>query len=306
MLDKLGICAAKYYAWLKRGDADNRHNAKTPKRGWLLEQEKRSIIAFHDQNLTEGYRRLTWMMNDQGVVAVSPSSVRRVLLEAGRIRSREVSKSKKGNGFEQPLKPHQEWHTDISFIKICGVFYSICSFLDGYSRLIVHSEIRESMKEQTVEIALQRAREKYPGVRPKIISDNGPQFVSKDFKAFISFCQMTHVRTSPYYPQSNGKIERWHRSIKAECLRPGVPLSLEHASQVIDAYVAYYNDVRLHSAINYVTPRAMLEGRDEEIWSQRRKNLAEARARRIQANLAEPLSGTGDGASANQPVAVMA
>jgi transposase InsO family protein len=147
------------------------------------------------------------MMNDQGVVAASPSSVRRVLLEAGRIRTRDVHKSKKGNGFEQPIRPHQEWHTDISFIKIGGIFYSNCSFLDGFSRVVVHSELRETMTEQEVEIVLQRAREKYPGVKPKIISDNGPQFISKDFKAFISFCQMMHVPTSPYYPQSNGKKE---------------------------------------------------------------------------------------------------
>ncbi len=70
------------------------------------------------------------------------------------------------------------------------------------------------MEESDVETIVQRAREKYPGVTPRIISDNGPQFIARDFKEFIRICGMTHVRTSPYYPQSNGKIERWHRSIK--------------------------------------------------------------------------------------------
>ncbi len=287
MLARLDLASSKYYVWLKRRDSENCHNAKTPKNGWLLPDEKRAIIGFYDQNLSEGYRRLAYMMNDQGVVAASPSSVRRVLLEAGRIRTRDVHKSKKGNGFEQPIRPHQEWHTDISFIKIAGVFYSNCSFLDGFSRVVVHSELRETMTEQEVEIVLQRAREKYPGVKPKIISDNGPQFISKDFKAFISFCQMTHVRTSPYYPQSNGKIERWHRSMKSECIRPGVPLSLDHARRMMDTYVTYYNDVRLHSAIGYVSPRAKLEGRDEAIWAQRRQNLAEANRKRNLANQSE-------------------
>jgi len=78
-----------------------------------------------------------------------------------------------------------------------------------------------------VETILQRAREAYPDARPRIISDNGPQFIAKDFKEFIRLSEMTHVRTSPYYPQSNGKLERWHHSFKSEGWRPGVPLSLE-------------------------------------------------------------------------------
>ena len=225
------------------------------------------------------------MMNDLNIVAASPSSVRRVLLAAGRLRCKTVSKSRKGNGFEQPLQPHEHWHTDISFLRIGGVFYALCSFLDGCSRVIVHSEIRETMTEQDIEIVLQRAREKYPDARPRIISDNGPQYVSKDFKAFLEFCQMTHVRTSPYYPQSNGKIERWHKSLKVECIRPGVPLSLEHARQMVAAYVTYYNNERLHSAIGYVTPEAMMKGQAEEIWKQRRQRLEEARKARKSADL---------------------
>lgn len=251
-----------------------------PKEGWLLPEEKAAIIAFHDNNLTEGYRRLAWMMNDQGIVAASPSSVRRVLKEAGRLRSREAFNSRKGKGFEQPLRPHEHWHTDISFIRIGGVFYGLCSFLDGCSRLIVHWEIRETMTDRDIQIVLQRAREKYPDARPRIISDNGPQYVSKDFKAFLAFCQMTHVRTSPYYPQSNGKIERWHKSLKVECIRPGVPLSLDQTRSMVTGYVNYYNDVRLHSAIGYVPPRAVLEGRAEAIQTERQRRLAEAREAR--------------------------
>lgn len=294
MLKSLQISSSKYYAWLKRGDTENRHNARMPKSGWLLEEEKQAIIAFHDQNLTEGYRRLAWIMNDKGIVAASPSSVRRVLQQAGRMKPREIHKSSKGNGFDQPLKPHQEWHTDISFIRIGGVFYSLCSYLDGYSRVIVHSELRETMKDRDVEVILQRAREKYPDAKPKIITDNGPQFISKDFKAFLSFCQMTQVRTSPYYPQSNGKIERWHKSLKVECIRPGVPLTKQHAERMITAYVEYYNNERLHSAIGYVPPMAKLEGRDVQIWEERKRKLMESRKKR------EQMSGEMD--SGNRPV----
>src|SRR5215470_7084207 len=98
-------------------------------------------------------------------------------------------------------------------------------------------------------------------VRPRIISDNGPQFIARDFKEFIRISGMTHARTSPYYPQSNGKIERWHKSLKGECIRPGTPLSLEDARRLVEGYVEHYNNVRLNSAIGYITPKDMLAGR---------------------------------------------
>ena len=136
---------------------------------------------------------------------MSPSSVYRVLKAAGKLAPRWGKPSKKGTEFEQRIQPHEHWHIDVSHINICGTFYFLCSILDGYSRFVIHWEIRETMKEVEVETIVQRAREQFPGVRPRIISDNGPQFVSKDFKEFIRICGMTHVRTSPFYPQSNGK-----------------------------------------------------------------------------------------------------
>ena len=133
----------------------------------------------------------------------------------------------------QPLAPHEHWHVDVSYINIAGTFYYLCSLLDGCRRSIVHWELRESMTEADVEIILQRGRENYPHAKPRIISDNGPQFIARDFKEFIRIAGMTHVRTSPYYPQSNGKIERWHKSLKADCIRPGVPLNLQDARRLV-------------------------------------------------------------------------
>ena len=124
---------------------------------------------------------------------------------------------------------------------------------------------------------LQRAKEKYPEAKPRIISDNGPQFIAHDFKEFIRISGMTHVRTSPYYPQSNGKIERWHKSLKQECIRPLTPLTLDDARRLIQAYVDRYNTVRLHSAIGYVTPQDMLLGRQAEIHAERDRKLEQAR-----------------------------
>jgi putative transposase len=220
------------------------------------------------------------MMLDADVVAVSPSSVYRVLKAAGRLALRGGRPSKKGQGFEQPLCPHEHWHVDISYINIAGTFFYLCSLLDGCSRYIVHWEIRESMTEADVETIIQRARERFPDARPRIISDNGPQFIARDFKEFIRTCGMTHVRTSPYYPQSNGKIERWHKTLKGECIRVQTPLSLEDARRIVAEYVVHYNEIRLHSAIGYVTPKDRLGGRQEEIFAARKRKLAAARAQR--------------------------
>jgi transposase InsO family protein len=96
------------------------------------------------------------------------------------------------------------------------------------------------MTEVDVEIVCQAALEKHPGVKPRIISDNGPQFISKDFKAFVRFSEMTHVTTSPYYPQSNGKLERFHGTIKTECIRPNCPRTYEEAVRQISGYVKHW------------------------------------------------------------------
>jgi transposase InsO family protein len=214
------------------------------------------------------------------VVAASPATVWRVLNKEGLLRPWKPTPSKKGTGFQQPLRPHQHWHMDVSYINISGTFYYLCSVLDGCSRYIVHWDIRESMTEADVEIILQRAKEKVPEARPRIISDNGPQFIAKDFKEFIRISGMTHVRISPHYPQSNGKIERWHQSLKRECIRPGTPLCVEDARRIVAGYVEHYNDVRLHSAIGYVAPKDKLEAREKEIFAERDRKLEQAREQR--------------------------
>ena len=276
----LGVAGSKFYDWQTRYGKLNQHNGWIPRDFWLEQWEKEAITNFHLNNPLEGYRRLSFMMLDADIVAVSPTSVWRVLHQAGLLRRWRGKPTGKGKGFQQPLAPHQHWHMDVSYINLSGTFYYLCSVLDGYSRLIVHWEIRESMKEAEVEIILERAREKFPGVEPRIISDNGPQFIAKDFKQFIRLCGMTHVRTSPFYPQSNGKIERWHQSLKGECVRPGAPLSIEDARRLVSCYVEHYNTVRLHSAVGYVTPLDKLEGREQQIFAERDRKLEQARQQR--------------------------
>jgi transposase InsO family protein len=276
----LGIGQSKFHDWKDRYGKCNEHNGWVPRDWWLEDWEKQAIIRFSFEFPLEGYRRLAFMMLDRDVVAASPTTVYRVLKAAGRIGRSTNKPSKKGTGFQQPQKPHEHWHIDISYINIHGTFYYLTTILDGYSRYIVHWEIRRSMTEQDELVVLQRAKEKFPNETPRIISDNGSQFLAKDFKEFIRICGMTHVRTSPYYPQSNGKLERFHGSIKGECLRPGTPISLEDAVRIVGRYVEHYNQVRLHSAIGYVAPADKLAGREAEIFAARDQKLADARERR--------------------------
>ena len=210
-------------------------------------------------------------MIDEDRVACAPSTVYRVLKSAGLLQAWEVKASSKGPGFEQPTAVHEHWHIDIAYLNLGGTFYYLCSVLDGYSRVIVHWALEETMTTVGVEVVLQAARERVPGATPRIISDNGPQFIAKEFKEFIRLCTMTHVRTSPFYPQSNGKLERWHKSLKGECVRPNSPVSLSDARCLVATYVEHYNTVRLHSAIGYVTPQAKLEGRERAILAKRQR-----------------------------------
>jgi putative transposase len=276
----LGISLSKFYDWRRRYGKVNEHNAQVPRDHWLSAEEKQAILAYEQQYPLEGYRRLTFMMLDDDVAAASPASVYRVLKSADRLGRPSPGNERKGKGFHQPSRAHRHWHIDFSHLNICGTFYHLCSIIDGYSRYIVHWEIRPTMFESDAEIVVQRAREKFPGQTPRIISDNGPQFVSKDFKQFVRLCGMTHVTTSPYYPQSNGKKERWFGTLKRECLRPGTPLSLADAQRLTARFVEHYNTVRLHSAVGYVTPADKLVGLEAVIHAERDRKLETARQRR--------------------------
>jgi len=276
----LDMARSKFYSWIERYGMENNHNGQMPRDFWLLPEEKKAIVEFYGQNPLNGYRRLSFMMIDRDIVCVSPKTVYRVLKAEGVLNSQNTKTSSKGGGFNQPTAAHKHWHVDISYINICGTFYYMCSILDGYSRYIVNWDIRESMKEEEIELIIQKALELYPDESPRVISDNGPQFVSRDFKAFIKLAGMDHVRTSPYYPQSNGKIERYHREIKQDCIRAKVISSLEQAKKEVTDFVDHYNNHRLHSAIDYITPADKLEGNEDRIFKLRDQRLETARLRR--------------------------
>ena len=269
----LDITTSKFYDWRERYGKVNEHNGWVPRDFWLEEWEKQAIVGFHLNNPLEGYRRLTFMMLDDDVVAVSPSSVWRVLSQAGLLSKWNGKPSKKGTGFAQPLAAHQHWHIDVSYLNIGGTFYYLCSILDGYSRYIVNWDLRESMTEADIEIILQRAREKYPEARPRIISDNGPQFIAKDFKEFIRISGMMHVRTSPF------TRNRTERSNAGTSRSKGSAFGRErrYSSMMRGDWCRVTSSVTTKSATSYITRKDMLAVRQQEIHAERDQKLEQAR-----------------------------
>lgn len=287
LLGFIGLKRTKFYQWNQRFGQANQHNGHVPRDFWLETWEEKAIIEYKKQHPDIGYRRLTYMMMDDDVVAVSPATTYRVLYKAGLTsRWNKTSSKAKKTGFKQPKRPHQHWHTDISYVRYKGVFQFLISVLEGYSRFVLHHGLRAHMQEYDVELVLQETFEKYPGVSPRLITDNGSQFIAQEFKSFVSKMNFEHVQTSRNYPQSNGKIEAFHKNIKTECLRKQSFLSQQELKTSVQNYIDYYNHTRLHSGINYLPPAAVLEGRADAILKERDMKLEKARKRRQQNHLA--------------------
>src|SRR5262245_53341515 len=125
----IGIARGKFFDWRQRYGRANEHNGLVPRDHWIEEWERQAIIDYFDRHPLEGYRRLTFMMLDEDVVAVSPATTYRVLSKAGRLNRLNRVPSKKGTGLVQPVRPHDHWHIDVSYLNLGGTFYYLCSVL---------------------------------------------------------------------------------------------------------------------------------------------------------------------------------
>lgn len=277
------LCALsydKFLRWRKRLQEPRKATVKViPSSHWLLPEEVQAIVRYAHEHPGHGYRRLAWMLIDDDVAYASPSTVYRILKAENLLTLQERKPSRKGKGFEQPTEPHEHWHVDYSYFKIGSVFYYFVGVLDGYSRTILAWDLRTKMEERDAEAVLQKAKEIYPEAKPRIISDQGSQFRGNDFKKFVTDIEATHVMTSPYYPQSNGKLERFHLTLKEHAYKK-LPLDLEDGKRIVGEMIDYYNRERLHSAIDYVTPEQCLTGQRESIKNERQRKLREAIKRR--------------------------
>lgn len=221
-------------------------------------------------------------MIDEGVCALSETTVYKILqahnMLSGWSRANQDPAEKEYRF--KPKFPHHHWHTDIAYIKIQGVFYFLIMMLDGYSRYLLDWELMPDMLGSSVEDFVQRVKEKYPFAKPKLINDNGSQFISHDFKRLLQRLEIQQVFTKRNHPQTNGKIERLNGTVKQEAIRPNSPQTYQEALEILNNYSYHYNSQRLHAGILYLRPADMFFGRRDEILTQRADRLKMAKEKR--------------------------
>lgn len=197
-----------------------------------------------------------------------------------------------GDKFHTPTKRINElWQTDFTYFKIVGWgWYFLSTVLDDYSRYIISWKLTTSMSADDVKLTLDEAIERTGADqvvvkhRPRLLSDNGPCYLSKELKEYLNKQKMEHTRGAPYHPQTQGKIERYHRSMKnvVKLENYYYPWDLEKA---IGQFVDYYNHQRYHESLDNVTPADMFYGRYEEIMDRRASIKQQTLQRRKEENL---------------------
>jgi putative transposase len=283
------IKRSTYYGWFNEVERDKRErrHCRSP-----LAAEVEAVVKFRGFHREVGYRKLTWLMNDEEVAFLPESTVYQILLKHNLLNGWNQSQND-GTAKEyrhKPTRVHEHWHTDIAYIKVRGVFYFLIMVLDGFSRYVLDWELMPDMLGRSVEDFIQRVKDKYPNATPKLIHDNGSQFISNDFKKLVTELKIQQVFTRRNHPQTNGKAERWNGLVKQEAIRPACPESFQEAWTVIGEYVDLYNNRRLHAGIKFLRPADMFYGRADAILSQRKERIASARAFRLATNNRRELS----------------
>ena len=281
LLKFAGISHRTWSEWMRRRDTPTKHNNNIPKNYYLTPEEITAIVMFCSLNQLKGYRMLCYEMIDKNIAFVACSSVYNVIkrYDLGKKWAEAVEMKKRG--FDQPKAVHEQWHIDFSYIKIHGAFYYFIGILDGFSRKMLNWRLCENMEGLNAEILVLETKELYPEAKDvRIISDNGSQFTSKDFAELLVLINFCHTFTSANHPQSNGKLERFNRTLKSEHVRRSAYLNYQDALVRMAHWINYYNNERLHSAIYYLTPDDVFNGRTAKRLAERKEKLHTAYIKR--------------------------
>lgn len=280
-LHELGINRATFYGWYKRYLTDGYDGlADQPYRrtsGWnqLPQPEKNRIVELALERPDLSSRELACHIIDNEHWFVSESTVYRVLKSRGLVTTPAYRLMEAADKFYNPTTaPNQLWQTDFTYFKIkhWGWYY-LSTVLDDYSRYILAWELCPGMQatdvERTVQVALQ-ASSLRAGQRPRILSDNGSAYVSRYLKEYLKGEGIDHVRSAPFHPMTQGKIERYHRSMKNVLLLEHY-YSPDELRQRLTEWVEYYNHQRYHESLENVRPADAYWGRQEQILADRQK-----------------------------------
>jgi putative transposase len=293
-LAALGIPRRTYYRWLQE-EAWARVLPAEPVRPVqpyeALAEEKAAVLAYARRHPELRHRELAWRMVDEDVVCLSPSTVYRILKTAKLVCPWRRRTKRRREEEEKATRPNERWATDLMQIQVGVGTYFVASFLDEYSRYVVHYEIEAGMDGITVSRGAQAAIDTLPKgsdgkplAKPEIRSDNGRSYLSKEFKMVLAENGLGHHRIQPHCPEENGLIERMHRTLREE-LAGEEMTNLLAADKVLARIVRRYNEERLHSALGYLTPADYYRGSPEERYAARRIKLAHARHARKEKNL---------------------
>ncbi len=286
-LRALEIAPATYCRWC-RAMALGKPRARSPAGSMyeLLGSERKAIIEYALRHPEVRHRELAWKMLDESVVAVSASSVYRVLCEANLICGWKPRPKVKGSGRgEPPRRPNERWQTDIKYVRVGARNYYLLSFMDVYSRYIVHHELLTWMDGQSVSVEAAAAIATLDvDVRPDIQSDHGSGFISREFAETLAACGVGHTKIRPHTPTDNAEIERYHRTI-GERIDQEELEDVTQAKSVIASIIDAYNNVRLHSALSFLRPVDYYRGNPEALLAKRRWKLQTARELRKQENI---------------------
>lgn len=281
-LAALGVPRSVYYAWKARESLEDKVG-KGCRVYELLPQERTAICEFALVYPRIGYRKLTWMMVDAGAVCVGESTVYRVLSEADLLSRWKRSAPSGGEYRFRPNGPNQQWHTDVMYVWVAARFYFLVSFVDAYSRYVVHHRLLINLDGQSVATELEAALEKVEGARPRIVHDHGSEFVNRDVAAVIKAHNLIDIKTRPRHPESNGIVERFNGTVRHDSGDDYGDNYLQ-AEASIAGLMRHYNEERLHAALGYMTPATWHRGNPNEVRDERARRIAAARAHRKMIN----------------------
>jgi putative transposase len=273
VLMELGIPRSTYYRWRKGPGKGGR---RTP---WnrITPNEERRVLAVAREYPELSSRQLSAWITDNEGFAVSESTVYRILRREGLVKRQEVQLEAAKEYHTKTTRPHQMWATDASYFKVIGWgYYYLVTVMDDYSRFILAWKLQKDMSANSLIEVVQEAVDATGMTdvpvedRTKLLSDNGAGYISRSFRDYLQLVGIRHILAAPFHPQTNGKLERYHQSIKREVnqLPYELPSQLERA---IADFVDYYNYRRYHKALGNVTPADVLYGRREEIIERRKE-----------------------------------
>ena len=281
-IQELEVNRSTFYGWYRRFHEDGydglADRKPTPHQFWnkIPEPVKEQVVDIALDQLGKSPRELAWFITDTQEYYISESSVYRILKAYDLITSPAYVVITASAKFKKPTRRvHELWQTDFLYFKIVGWgWYYLSSVLDDYSRYLIAWKLCRSMSatdvQETLDLAINQTGITSVHIRhrPRLLSDNGPCYLSQELSKYLDDRRMKHTRGAPYHPQTQGKIERYHRSMKNVITLPHyyVPWELE---KEIAAFVDYYNDHRYHESLNNVTPADVYYGRDKEILSMR-------------------------------------